>query len=238
VRGVLANVATVVIGSGIGLVFGHLIPERFRTIAFKGLGLATLVLGAKMALETDNVLILIGSLVIGAILGEWMRIEDHLESFGHFLQRTVNRTPVLGAGGAADPSRREHTLVEGFVTASLLFCVGPMTILGSIQDGLGDPALLYVKALLDGFASLALATTLGVGVAFSIIPIIVIQGGLALSAQWVEPLLTDAVIREFTAVGGALILAIGLDMLKIKRLPYGNMLPAIVIAGVLAYFVG
>jgi uncharacterized membrane protein YqgA involved in biofilm formation len=149
----------------------------------------------------------------------------------------VQRSDAFVIDEEADPGARRHTLVEGFVTASLLFCVGPLTILGSIQDGLGDPSLLYVKSLLDGFASLALASTLGVGVAFSIIPIVIIQGGLALTGVWVDPIMTEHVIGEFTAAGGALILAIGLDMLEIKRLPYGNMLPAVIIAGVLGFLV-
>ncbi len=235
--GVVANVVAVLAGSALGLVFGHLIPERLRTIAFRGLGLATLVIGISMALETQNVLILVGSLVIGAIIGELAEIERRLEGFGRWLQRTVQRSDALVIDEEADPGTRRHTLVEGFVTASLLFCVGPLTILGSIQDGLGDPSLLYVKSLLDGFASLALASTLGVGVAFSIIPIVIIQGGLALTGVWVDPIMTEHVIGEFTAAGGALILAIGLDMLEIKRLPYGNMLPAVIIAGVLGFLV-
>jgi uncharacterized membrane protein YqgA involved in biofilm formation len=236
--GVLANVGTVLLGTAIGLLFGHLIPDRLRSIAFKALGLATFVIGAAMAIRTDSPLILVGSLVLGAILGELMHIERRLEGFGHWLQRTVQRRPALAFDGARDPSRREHTLVEGFVTASLLFCVGAMTVVGSIQDGLGDPSLLYLKALMDGIAAIALAATFGVGVGFSVITILVVQGGLALTAGWIEPYLTDAVIREFSAVGGALILAIGLDIMDIKRLPYGNMLPAIVVAGVLAYFFG
>ena len=236
--GVLANVAAVLAGTAIGLIFGNLIPERLRSIAFKALGLATFAIGAAMAIQTDSPLILVGSLVLGAIVGELMHIERRLEGFGHWLQRTVAKRPALAFDGAKDPSRREHTLVEGFVTASLLFCVGAMTVVGSIQDGLGDPSLLYLKALMDGIAAIALAATFGVGVGFSVITIIVVQGGLALTAGWIEPYLTEAVVREFSAVGGALILAIGLDIMDIKRLPYGNMLPAILVAGVLAYFFG
>jgi uncharacterized membrane protein YqgA involved in biofilm formation len=165
-------------------------------------------------------------------------IEARLEAFGHWLERTVTRRPALAVQETEDEERREHTLVEGFVSASLLYCVGAMTIVGSLQDGLGDPSVLYVKATLDGVASIALASTLGIGVPFSVIPIAILQGGLALGAHWLEPLLTAGVITEFTAVGGALILAIGLDVADIKRLPYGNMLPAVLIAGVLGYWFG
>jgi uncharacterized membrane protein YqgA involved in biofilm formation len=129
-------------------------------------------------------------------------------------------------------------MVEGFVVASLLFCVGSMTILGSLQDGMGSPNLLYLKALLDGVASIALASALGVGVGFSIIPIIIVQGGIALGAHALQPFLTEAVIREMATVGGTLILAIGLDLLDVKRLPVGNLMPAIFVAGILGAFFG
>jgi len=236
--GVAVNVIAVLIGSGIGLWFGHIVSERLRDIAYQALGLAIIVVGAAMALETQNVLVLIFSLVVGAVIGELIGIESRLEKLGEWLQRAVRKAPALGMGAGDDPSRRKRTLAEGFVTASLIYCVGPMTIVGSLQDGLGDPGLLLVKALLDGIASVALASTLGVGVAFSVVPILVIQGGLALFAGTIEPFLIDPVIAEFTAVGGALVLAIGFDIAGIKRLPYGNMLPAIVLAGVLGYFFG
>lgn len=245
--GVLVNVLAVLVGSAIGLMFGGVITERFRAIAFSGIGLATIVIGASMAiggladLGTNGMgpyaaLVLVGSLVVGALLGEALRIEHRLEHFGHFLQRIAHRVPFLAPGRAEQPGEKAHTLVEGFVTASLLFCVGAMTILGSIKDGLGDPSLLYLKALLDGIAAIALATTLGVGVALSAIPILVIQGSVALGAHAIEPFVTEAVINAIQATGGALIFAIGLDLARIKRLPVGNMLPAIIIAAVLTGF--
>ncbi len=236
--GVVVNVVAVIVGSAIGLAFGRMIPDRFRSIAFKALGLSTSVIGAKMAISTNNPLVLVGSLVLGALIGEAIGIERGLERMGHWLQSLVYRAPSLAPAPAQDePGRKGRTLVEGFVTASLLYCVGAMTVLGSLRDGLGDPTLLYVKALLDGVASIALASTLGVGVALSVIPIAIVQGGLALGATSLEPYLTQKVITELTSAGGALILAIGIDLLDIKRLPVGNMLPAIVIAGVLgAYF--
>ncbi len=243
--GVVVNVLSVLAGTAVGLVFGRLIAERFRAIAFTGIGLATIVIGGSMSLgglaelgASDlgaySALLLVGSIVIGALVGEGLRIEYWLDRFGQFLQKLAYRAPVLAPGRADQPGEKAHTLVEGFVTASLLFCVGAMTILGSIQDGLGDPSLLYLKSLLDGMASVALATTLGAGVGLSVIPIIVIQGGIVLGAHSVEPLMTAPVINAIQAAGGALILAIGLDLSGIKRLPVGNMLPAIVIAAVLA----
>lgn len=243
--GVIVNVVAVLAGTAIGLIFGSLIAERFRLIAFSGIGLATMVIGASMSLGgmadlsvselgSWSALVLVGSLVVGALVGEALRIEYWLERFGQVLQQAAYKAPLLAPGKADQPGEKGHTLVEGFVTASLLFCVGAMTILGSIQDGLGDPSLLYLKALLDGIASIALATTLGAGVGLSVIPIIIIQGGIAAGAHSVEAFITPEVIGSIQAVGGALIFAIGLDLAGIKRLPVGNMLPAILIGAFVA----
>jgi uncharacterized membrane protein YqgA involved in biofilm formation len=244
VSGVVLNVITILVGTAIGLAFGKAIPDRFRTIAFTAIGMSTFVIGASMSIgglaEMGKThmgsyapLVLVGSLVIGALLGEWIRIEHWLERFGLWLQDISYRIPWLAPTPKAasdEPGEKGHTLVEGFVTASLLFCVGAMTVLGSIKDGLGDHSVLYLKSLLDGFAALFLATTLGVGVGLSVIPVIIIQGGIALSASAIQPFMTPAVLASITCVGGALILAIGLDLLGIKRLPVGNILPAIIIA--------
>ncbi|MDZ4181189.1 MAG: DUF554 domain-containing protein [Coriobacteriia bacterium] len=247
--GVIVNVIAILIGTGLGLVFGRLISERFRIIAFTAIGVSTMVIGAAMSIGGLNALgeshlgdyaalVLVGSLAIGSIIGEAIGIERHLERFGHFLQAMAARTPMLAPAKATEPGEKGHTLVEGFVTASLLFCVGAMTVLGSLQDGLGDPSLLYLKSLLDGIASVALATTLGVGVGLSVIPVIVIQGGIAAGAGALEPLFTPVVIDSIRAAGGALIFAIGLDLTGIKRLPVGNMLPAIIVAALLAGWLG
>ncbi|MDZ4180185.1 MAG: DUF554 domain-containing protein [Coriobacteriia bacterium] len=248
-EGVLVNVIAILVGTGLGLVFGRLISERFRAIAFTAIGMSTMIIGAAMSIGGLNALgdshlgnyaalVLVGSLAIGSIIGEAIGIERHLERFGHFLQAMAARTPILAPAKATEPGEKGHTLVEGFVTASLLFCVGAMTVLGSLQDGLGDPSLLYLKSLLDGIASVALATTLGVGVGLSVIPVIVIQGSIAAGAVALEPLFTPVVIDAIRAAGGALILAIGLDLTGIKRLPVGNMLPAIVVAALLAGWLG
>lgn len=247
--GVAVNIGTVLLGAAVGLVFGRLISERFRTIAFSAIGLAVIVIGASITLggladlgQTHlgdyAALVLVGALVVGSLLGEALRIEHGLERFGRWLQDKTYRTPALAPGRADQPGEKGHTLVEGFVTASLLFCTGAMTILGSLQDGLGDPSLLFLKALLDGIAAIALATTLGAGVALSVVPILVLQGGIALGAHAIEPLITPAVIAAIEAIGGALILAIGLDLAKVKRLPVGNMLPAVFIGAAIALALG
>jgi uncharacterized membrane protein YqgA involved in biofilm formation len=240
--GVIANVISVLVGSGIGLAFGRFISDRFRQIAFYALGLSTASIGAWMVIagltKADAigskyaVLVLVGSLVVGAITGEAIGVESALERFGTWLRGIALRIPLLKAASGEG----EHQMVEGFVVASLLFCVGTMTILGSLQDGMGAPNLLYLKALLDGIASIALASALGVGVSFSIIPIIIVQGGIALGAHALQPFLTTGVISAMSMVGGTLILAIGIDLLGIKRLPVGNFMPAIVFAGFLGAF--
>jgi uncharacterized membrane protein YqgA involved in biofilm formation len=239
--GVLVNVGTVLAGSLIGMLFGKLISERFRKITFAALGLSTSLIGASMVIgglqAADKagaryaVLVLVGSLVIGGLVGEALGVEKALERFGGWLRDTVYKLPFLNA-----PGEGEHQMVEGFVVATLLYCVGTMTVVGSIQDGLGKPDLLVLKALLDGVASIALASALGIGVAFSIIPIIIVQGGIALGAHWVGPYLTADVIREMSTVGGTLIFAIGIDLMDIKRLPVGNLMPAVFVAALLGAF--
>lgn len=243
--GVIINIVAVLVGTAIGLVFGRLISERFRSIVFSAIGLAVIVIGASIALggladlgASDlgayAALVLVGSLVAGSLLGEALRIEYWLERFGHWLQQRAGKMPSLSPGKSTEPGEKGHTLVEGFVTASLLYCTGAMTVLGSIQDGLGDPSLLSLKALLDGVASIPLAAALGAGVGLSVIPIAIMQGGIALGASFVQPFMTPAVIAAIEAIGGALILAIGLDLSGIKRLPVGNMLPAVFVGALLA----
>lgn len=245
--GTIVNVLTVAAGTAVGLLFGGLIPERMRDSTFRAIGLTTFVIGISMALggmkamgEAGGMLgryaalVMVGSMVMGTILGEALRIEHWLEQFGHWLQSVAHRIPWLAPAAKAvdgdDEVLEGHTLVEGFVTASLLYCVGAMTVLGSIQDGLGNPSTLYLKATLDGFASVALASTLGVGVGLSVIPVAVIQGGIALVAAGFGGEVSPEVISAIEAVGGVLICAIGLDLTGIKRLAVGNMLPAIFVA--------
>ncbi len=250
--GVLLNVITIVAGTALGLLFGNAIHERFRSIAFKAIGLSTFIIGASMSISglakmgqtrmgDYAPLVLVGSLIAGSLVGELIGIEYWLERFGGWLQDVSSKIPWFATEpkeATDEPGEKGHTLVEGFVTASLLFCVGAMTVLGSIKDGLGDHSVLYLKSLLDGFAALFLATTLGIGVGLSIIPVIIVQGGIALSAHAIQPYMTPAVISSLTCVGGALILCIGLDLSGIKRLPVGNMLPAIIIAAVAGGLLG
>jgi uncharacterized protein len=252
VSGVVLNVITIMVGTALGLLFGKAIQDRYRSIAFKAIGLSTFIIGASMSIgglakmgQTKMgdyaPLVLVGSLVVGSLIGELIGIERWLERFGEWLQDISYQIPWFNTApkdAADEPGEKGHTLVEGFVTASLLFCVGAMTVLGSIQDGLGQHEVLYLKSLLDGIAALFLATTLGVGVGLSVIPVIIVQGGIALSAGAIEPYMTASVISSLTCVGGALILCIGLDLSGIKRLPVGNMLPAILIAMIVGGIIG
>jgi uncharacterized protein len=239
--GVIINVVAVLIGTAVGLFFGRFISERFRRITFAALGLSTFGIGATMVIgglmdasragARYSVLVLVGALVIGGLIGEAIGVEAWLERFGQWLRSFAVKVPFLMTEGEG-----EHQMVEGFAIASLLYCVGTMTIVGSIQDGLGRPDLLILKALLDGVASIALASSLGIGVGFSIIPILIVQGGIVLAAHGAQPYLTVDVIREMSTVGGTLIMAIGLDLMDIKRLPVGNLMPAVFVAALLGAF--
>jgi len=220
--GTLLNIGTVLLGGGLGTFLGHRLPDRMRETVLHGLGLVTLIVGVQLTLETKNILIVMGSILVGAILGEWWRIDVGLERVSEWLRCRVAKRASAGS--------MTH-FTEGFVTASLVFCVGPMTILGSIQDGLtGDYSLLAIKSLLDGFAALAFASSLGMGVLFSVLTILIYQGGLTLLAGLAQNALSDVMIAEMTATGGVMILAIGLLLLDVKRIRVANLLPALVIA--------
>jgi len=224
IQGTLVNIAAVIGGTGVGYLLGRRLSERVRNTLMAGLGLAVALVGLQLALQSRQLLIVIGSLVIGGLIGEGLGIESRLQAFGERLQKRF-----AGAGKVG----------EAFVTASLLYCVGAMAIMGALQNGVGEvPTILYAKAALDGIASVALASTLGVGIAFSVLPLLAYQGGISLLAGLFTRILTPPVITEMNAVGGLLILAIAFDLLGIKRLPVGNLLPAIFVAIALAWGCG
>jgi uncharacterized membrane protein YqgA involved in biofilm formation len=221
------NVVTVVIGSLLGTILGHRLPDKMRQTVMSGLGLVTAVVGMQMALGTHNVLLVMGSVLIGGVLGEWWQIQEKLEAVGRWLEERV---------GGAMANGDERSITRAFVTASLVFCVGPMTILGSIQDGLtGDYSLLAIKSMLDGFAALAFSATLGPGVILSVLTILIFQGGLSLAAMRIGSVLGVVTrqtpwVVEMTAAGGVLILGISLILLDLRRIRVANLLPAVVIA--------
>lgn len=233
--GTLVNVATIVIGSSIGIFLGRGIPEKYRETIMSGLALAVGLIGLQMSLKTENILIVILSIVIGSIIGEYWHIEDKLNNLGAWLGDHLGKKKAQGqAGGAA----KEH-FVEGFVTTSLIFCVGAMAIIGSLQDGLsGDPSTLYAKSMLDFVSSTIFGATYGLGVTVSALSVGVYQGLLTLLAGFVGPYLTERVITEITATGGLTIVAMTLNMLNLGKIRIGNMLPAIFLAGVFAVILG
>jgi uncharacterized membrane protein YqgA involved in biofilm formation len=224
--GTLINVGTVLLGTLIGVLAGRRLPGGLQERVMAGLGLVTLVLGIDNALEWRHTspLIVFGAVLLGGIAGELIGIERWLGRLGDVAQRRL-------AGGA------EHSRVsEGFVTASLLFCVGPLTVVGSIQDGLtGDHATLVSKALLDGFAAIAFASTLGWGVGLAAVSVLVIQGGISLGAGAFEDVLSEGseALAALVSAGGILIIGISLKLLGVKDVKVGNFLPALVLAPVL-----
>lgn len=214
--GTIVNVGAISAGALVGRYAGRFVPSRMRQTVMVGLGLAVVLIGLQLALKSKQPMIVIGSLILGGVLGELLQIEARLAAFGQWLQERC-----AGAGNVA----------EGFVAASLLYCVGAMAIMGSLQDGFGGtPSILYAKAALDGVASIALASTLGIGVLFSAVPVALYQGGITVAAESARSLLTESVVLEMNAVGGLLITAIGLDLIGVKRLPVGNMVPAVFVA--------
>ena len=238
--GTLLNVTTVLVGSGIGVLLGNRLPGRTREVVTDGLGLVTLLVATTSAasvLDPDladtvgtsaPVLIVLGSVLIGGICGSLLRVEDRLEGMGDAIRRRVPH----GRGGDRD------RFVEGFVTASLVFCVGPLTILGSLDDGLGRGIdKLALKATLDGFASIAFAASLGWGVAASALVILVGQGSLTVLAALLGDLLPDAQLAALTATGGLLLVGVGLRLLRIRSVPVADLLPALAVAPLLVAIV-
>jgi len=220
-KGTLFNTTTVIIGSLLGVLIGKRFTERLNTMVMHALGLVTLLIGFKMALKTENILLVIGSLALGGIIGELIRLEDGLERLGDFIKSKVKS--------------ESSTFVLGFVTSSLVFCVGPMTIVGSIKDGMtGDASILYAKSILDGFASIAFASALGIGVIFSALTVLIFQGFLTLLGAKLSFLTDPKILNELTATGGLIIVGIGFYLLGIKRIKIGNFLPALVLAVIFA----
>lgn len=220
--GNIANAFAIIVGSFIGLFLKERFKDNYKDIIMNSIGLAILVIGISSAIETQNMLLVVISLVIGSVLGEWLRIEVKLESLGKFIENKVGK-------GTSNIS-------NGFVTASLVYCVGAMAIVGSLESGLtGNNQTLFVKSILDGVTAIIFASTLGIGVAFSSVSVFLYQGFITLTASIMEIFLTDLVIKEMSAVGGVLIMGIGVNLLGIKKIKIGNMLPSIFIP--IIYFV-
>jgi len=221
--GTVINAGAVILGSSIGLLVHSRLPKKITAIVFQGIGLFTLFLGITMAMKTGNFLVMIFSIVLGGVAGELLDVDGRMTRMSEYLKKRIRL--------------KSERFSEGLVTAFLIFCMGSMSILGPIEEGLGKPPnILLAKSVLDAFSSMALAASLGVGVAFSVIPLVIYQGGITLFASYVQGFFTNVLINELTAVGGLLLIGLGIDILEIKTLKILNMLPSLVIVVILAYF--
>ena len=227
--GTALNVIAILVGGALGLLLGPRLPDRVRQTVVAGMGLFTLAYALKQFFTTANALLVLGAILIGALLGEWWQIEAGMARLGAWLERKFSP-------GSVDGQAASSQFVRGFLSASLIFCIGPMAILGSIQDGVtGDFSTLAIKSILDGFIALAFASSLGVGVLFSALPILVYQGSITLLAAQVQAVVTPAMMTEMTAAGGVILMGVAVSsLLEIRQIRAGNFLPALIIAPILA----
>jgi len=220
--GTFINIGAILVGSSIGLLIHKKLPERLVKVTFQILGLFTLVLGMKMALESNKLLVLVFSLIIGGIFGTALNLDNKLQSLSKKL--TSKR------------STGNENFSKGLITAFLLFCVGSMTIVGAIEEGMNnDPNLLLVKSLMDGFSSIALTVAFGIGVMFSVVPLLIFQGGLTILAMYLGSFFPELYITEISAVGGIILLGLGMNLLEITKIKIIDLLPALVIAPLLLW---
>jgi len=249
--GTVINVTTIVIGSLLGMAVGHRLPDRTRWVVTDCLGLTTLLMAGLSASKVADptlssavgsgapVLIVLGSLLIGGITGSLLRVEGRLESLAGAIQARLARRPrLVGAKEAGQGREARERFIEGWLSASLLFCVGPLTILGSLSDGLGKGIdQLTLKAALDGFASVAFASSFGIGVLLSALSVAVVQGLLTLLGVVLGSLMPDPHIAALTATGGLLLVGISFRLLRIREIPVGDLLPALIVAPLLTQLV-
>lgn len=222
--GTLINVAAVILGSLVGLLINQKLPKKIIIIIFQVMGLFTLVLGISMSLKTEHYLVVIGSLVCGAVIGEWIDLDRHMSRVSEKLKKLMRI--------------KNDKFSDGMITAFLLYCMGAMTILGAIEEGVeGTYDILLMKSLMDGISSIALASGLGIGVMFSIIPLLVYQGGLTLFSAFIGEHFTEVIINDLSATGGILLIGLGINILEIKQLKILNMIPALVIVVILSYLI-
>jgi hypothetical protein len=241
--GTFTNVGAVLAGTAVGALAGARLPDRLRQTVMAALGLLTLAIGIRETLPTNEFVLVLGAILLGAVVGELLRIEHWLEALGNTLQRRFagNSRELdldVDAPETARPRGSSAGFAEGFVIASLVFCIGPLTIVGSIEDGLGNPDLLLVKSGLDGFASIAFASVYGWGVAAAALTVVTVQGGIALGARALEGVFTDPMLDALGAAGGILLIGIALRLLDLKRIRVANLLPALVLAPLFVRFWG
>lgn len=218
--GTLVNAGAVIVGGAVGMLFNKSMPERFKTIYFQAVGLFTIAMGIGMVYNMQNILIVVSSVAVGALLGEWMNIERAVDRLSEYLRKKLR----IG----------NEKFSEGLVTSFLLFCIGAMTIVGAIDEGTGRSSeVLFTKSLMDGFSALLLASAFGLGVIFSAVPLLIFQGGITLLAMSASHFFTSEIIAGLTSTGGILLIGLGINILEIKKLRIMNMLPALLVVIVL-----
>jgi uncharacterized membrane protein YqgA involved in biofilm formation len=218
--GTLVNAGAVIVGGAVGMLFNKSMPERFKTIYFQAVGLFTIAMGIGMVYNMQNILIVVSSVAVGALLGEWMNIERAVDWLSEFLRKKLR----IG----------NEKFSEGLVTSFLLFCIGAMTIVGAIDEGTGRSSeVLFTKSLMDGFSALLLASAFGLGVIFSAVPLLIFQGGITLLAMSASHFFTPEIIAGLTSTGGILLIGLGINILEIKKLRIMNMLPALLVVVIL-----
>lgn len=254
-NGTIVNTLTVAVGSAAGLLLAARIPHRFQRIILDCLGLVTITLGIDAAvivmsrtverygagLPTYGArlgLVCVGCLLVGAVIGTAGRIHERIENLGAFIHRRFRRVPPSSNPGPAITETSSRSFAEGFLSASVIFCVGPLTLLGCLKNGVdADPSYLYIKALLDGFCSMALAASLGSGVALSVLTVLLFQGGLSVSAHYVGGSLPHLSLQLMNVVGGTILLATALTLLEIRKIPVANLLPGIFLPPLVVWLV-
>ncbi len=221
--GTIVNTATVLVGSVLGILLKSRLPKKSTEIIFQVIGLFVVFLGIKMALEVEQIILMVLSLIFGSIIGQLLKLEDYLNRFAEFLQKK------FGGNG--------NSFAEGFIASTLLFCTGSMIILGALEEGSGKtPTLFFTKSIMDGITSIFLAASFGRGVIFSSFAIFIIQGLLTLLVMFFGNFLSISVVNLIGTVGGVILLGLGLNILELKKIPVINMLPSLVLAGILGYF--
>lgn len=227
--GTFANAGAIVVGSVVGIVIHSRLPQKMINIVFQGIGLFTLAIGISMSLHAQSMILVVVSIALGAVIGQALDIDKYLQKLGGYLQKKYSKK---------NNETAEDRFSEGFVTASVLFCVGSMSILGAIEDGMGNPPnLLYTKSIMDGISAVALASTFGMAIAFSSIPVLIYQGGLTLFAAFIMRYMSAGMTENMTAVGGILLMGLAVNILKIKEINVVNMLPALVVIVLLSYLI-
>ena len=220
--GTLVNVATVIAGSLLGIFFRHRLPRRVVTVVFQGIGLFTIGLGVSMFLESQWIIVVVLSLLFGGITGGALRLEERIEHLSETIKKKFRF--------------KDERFTEGLITAFLLFCMGSLTILGAIEEGIGNgPELLITKSVLDGFSSTALAAAMGIGVLFSVIPLLIYQGGITLLSMWLGNFFAQSVVNELTATGGILLIGLGFNILNLAKIKVTDLLPALLFVVLFAW---